>query len=312
MGQLFTLQGKDHVPLQEIGPGDIGAVAKLKEVATGDVLATGEPAVAFPPIAFPPPLMSFAVTARNLADEDKLHSSLRRMSDEDPTLDVHRDDQTGDLHRGRASPRCTWRSSPSASSAASAWRWTWPRRTCPTGRPSPARPRPRASTRSRAAAGASTATAGSRWSRCRAAAASSSSTRSSAEPSRGTFIPAVEKGVVEAMQAGELAGHPVVDVRVTLYDGKHHAVDSSEMAFKIAGSLGMKAAIAKAGPVLLEPVMRVEVTVPSEHVGDVMGDLNSRRGHPLGMETRGQATRSMPRRGADGRDARATRPTCAP
>ena len=94
------------------------------------------------------------------------------------------------------------------------------------------------------------------WSRCRAAAGSSSWTRSSAASSRGQFIPAVEKGVVEAMQHGGVAGYPVVDVRVTLYDGKHHAVDSSEMAFKIAGSLGFKDAIAKAGPVLLEPVMR--------------------------------------------------------
>src|SRR5262249_56228240 len=91
------------------------------------------------------------------------------------------------------------------------------------------------------------------------------------------FIPAVEKGVVEAMSQGEVAGYPVVDVQVTLYDGKYHTVDSSEMAFKIAGSLGMKAALAKARPVLLEPIMRVEVTVPEEHVGDVMGDLNSRR-----------------------------------
>jgi elongation factor G len=101
------------------------------------------------------------------------------------------------------------------------------------------------------------------------------------------FIPAVEKGVVEAMTSGEIAGYPVVDVQVTLYDGKYHTVDSSEMAFKIAGSLGMKAALAKARPVLLEPIMRVEVTVPEESVGDVMGDLNSRRGRPLGMEARG-------------------------
>ena len=101
------------------------------------------------------------------------------------------------------------------------------------------------------------------------------------------FIPAVEKGVVEALRKGDLGGYPVVDIRVTLYDGKHHAVDSSEMAFKIAGSLGVKAALAAAGPVLLEPVMVVEVTVPGEHVGDVMGDLNARRGHPLGMEARG-------------------------
>ena len=286
LGQLFTLQGKEHVPLQEIGPGDIGAVAKLKEVATGDVLVTGEPAVAFPPIAFPPPLMSFAVTARNLADEDKLHSSLRRMSDEDPTLDVHRDDQTGDyivgglsqMHVEVIAERIERRFGVAMDLAP------------------PHVPYRETITRSAEAEGKHKKQSGGRgqygdcWIKV--------------EPlPRGggfefvdkivggaiprPFIPAVEKGVVEAMQSGELAGHPVVDVRVTLYDGKHHAVDSSEMAFKIAGSLGMKAAVAKAGPVLLEPVMRVEVTVPSEHVGDVMGDLNSRRGQPLGMETRG-------------------------
>jgi elongation factor G len=101
------------------------------------------------------------------------------------------------------------------------------------------------------------------------------------------FIPAVEKGVVEAMRAGELAGAPLGDLRVTLYDGKHHPVDSSEMAFKIAGGLALRAAVAAAGPVLLEPVMLVEITVPADHVGDVMGDLSGRRGHPLGMEARG-------------------------
>ena len=125
------------------------------------------------------------------------------------------------------------------------------------------------------------------------------------------FIPAVEKGVVEALREGGLAGYPVVNLRVTLYDGKHHPVDSSEMAFKIAGSLGVRAAIEKAGPVLLEPIMRVEVTVPSDHVGDVMGDLNSRRGHPRGHGDARAATRSSRPRCRWPRCS-ATRPTCAP
>jgi elongation factor G len=285
VGQLFTLQGKDHVPLQEIGPGDIGAVAKLKDVATGDVLTTGA-AVAFPPIAFPPPLMSFAVTARSQADEDKLHASLRRMTDEDPTLDVHRDEQTGDfivgglsqMHVEVIAERIERRFGVAMDLAP------------------PHVPYRETITGSAEAEGKHKKQSGGRgqygdaWVRV--------------EPlPRGDgfefvdkvvggaiprpFIPAVEKGVVEALRQGELAGYPVVDLRVTLYDGKHHAVDSSEMAFKIAGSLAVRAAIAKAQPVLLEPIMRVEVTVPSEHVGDVMGDLNSRRGHPLGMETRG-------------------------
>ncbi|HEX2503847.1 MAG TPA: elongation factor G, partial [Miltoncostaeaceae bacterium] len=280
VGQLFTLQGKDHVALQEIGPGDIGAVAKLKEVATGDVLTTGRP-VAFPAVQFPPPLMSFAVTARTQADEDKLHASLRRMTDEDPTLDVHRDEQTGDflvgglsqMHVEVVAERIERRFGVAMDLAP------------------PHVPYRETITGSAEAEGKHKKQSGGRgqygdcWIRV--------------EPlGRGEgfefvdkivggaiprpFIPAVEKGVVEALREGGLAGYPVVDLRVTLYDGKHHAVDSSEMAFKIAGSLGVRAAIEKAGPVLLEPIMRVEVTVPSDHVGDVMGDLNSRRGQPLG------------------------------
>jgi elongation factor G len=285
VGQLFTLQGKDHVPLQEIGPGDIGAVAKLKDVATGDVLTTGAP-VAFPPVAFPPPLMSFAVTARTQADEDKMHSALRRMTDEDPTLDVHRDEQTGDflvgglsqMHVEVIAERIERRFGVGMDLAP------------------PHVPYRETITGTAEAEGKHKKQSGGRgqygdcWVRV--------------EPlPRGDgfefadkivggaiprpFIPAVEKGVVEALREGALAGYPVVDLRVTLYDGKHHPVDSSEMAFKIAGSLGVRAAIEKAGPVLLEPIMRVEVSVPSDHVGDVMGDLNSRRGHPEGMEARG-------------------------
>jgi elongation factor G len=286
LGRLFTLQGKEHVPLTEIGPGDIGAVAKLKEVRTGDVLTTGPVAVAFAPVALPPPVMSFAVSARTQGDDDKLNSALRRMRDEDPTIDVHHDEQTGDLilaglsqmHVEVVAERIERRFGVAMELAP------------------PHVPYRETITRPAEAEGKHKKQSGGRgqyadcWLRV--------------EPlPRGAgfefvdkivggaipraFIPAVEKGVVEAMARGELAGYPVVDVRVTLYDGKHHPVDSSEMAFKIAGALGLRAAVAAAGPVLLEPVMRVEVTVPADNVGDVMGDLSSRRGHPLGMEARG-------------------------
>ncbi len=286
VGQLFTLQGKEHVPMTEIGPGDIGAVAKLKDVATGDALTTDGPPVAFAPIALPPPLMSFSVTAHTQGEDDKLNASLRRMHDEDPTIDVHHDEQTGDLilaglsqmHVEVIADRIERRFGVAMDLAP------------------PHVPYRETITASAEAEGKHKKQSGGRgqyadcWLRI--------------EPlPRGSgfefvdkvvggsvpraFIPAVEKGVVEAMRQGELAGYPVVDVRVTLYDGKHHPVDSSEMAFKIAGSLGFRAAVAAARPVLLEPVMRVEVTVPAENVGDVMGDLNGRRGHPLGMEARG-------------------------
>ncbi len=286
VGQLFTLQGKEHVALTEIGPGDIGAVAKLKEVVTGDVLTTGGAGVGFAPIDLPPPLMSFAVTARNAADEDKLNQCLRRMSDEDPTLDVHHDEQTGDhivaglsqMHVEVIADRIERRFGVAMDLAP------------------PHVPYRETITKGAKAEGKHKKQSGGRgqYADCWL----------EVEPlERGagfefvdkivggsiprSFIPAVEKGVIEAMGKGDLAGYPVVDVRVTLYDGKFHPVDSSEMAFKIAGGLGMKAALEKAGQVLLEPVMHVEITVPSEHVGDVMGDLSSRRGHPLGMEARG-------------------------
>jgi elongation factor G len=288
VGQLFTLQGKDHVPLTEIGPGDIGAVAKLKDVTTGDVLTTGDAGIVFPPASYPAAVMSFAVEAKTQGDEDKVVQSLRRLQEEDPTLDLHRDDQTGDLIVGGLSqmhvevviermrrrfgvevelkpPRVPYRETVTASAEAEG--------------------KHKKQTGGRGQYGDC-------WLRI--------------EPlGRGEgfefvdkivggaiprpFIPAVEKGVVEAMQQGILAGYPVVDVRVTLYDGKYHSVDSSEMAFKIAGSLGMKAALEKAKPTLLEPIMQVEVTVPEELVGDVMGDLNSRRGRPQGMEAKGSS-----------------------
>jgi elongation factor G len=286
VGQLFTLQGKEHVALGEIGPGDIGAVAKLKEIATGDVLVTGPTELSFDPIAFPPALMSFAVTARDAADEDRLHTALRRMRDEDPTLDVHHDDQTGDLIVGGLSQMHV-----EVIAERIERRFGVAMDLAP-----PHVPYRETITRAAEAEGKHKKQSGGRgqyadcWLRV--------------EPlPRGTgfefvdkvvggsvpraFIPAVEKGVVEAMRSGELAGAPIVDVRVTLYDGKHHPVDSSEMAFKIAGGMALKAAIGAAGPVLLEPVMIAEVTVPADHVGDVMGDLSGRRGHPLGMEARG-------------------------
>ena len=241
-----------------------------------------------------------------------MQASLRRMSDEDPTLDVHRDEQTNEFVIGGlgAAPRrgdrrahqAQVRRRGGAGGAEGALQGDDQRH----------RPRPRASTRSRPAATASTATAGSRSSRCRAATASSSWTRSSAAPSRGQFIPAVEKGVVEALREGGARRLPhgrrqgdalrrQVPRRRLVGDG----VQDRRVARL------QEAAFEKAGPVLLEPIMRVEVTVPADHVGDVMGDLNSRRGHVLGARDAGQATRSSRPRCRWPRCS-ATRPTCAP
>jgi elongation factor G len=285
VGHLFTLQGKEHVPVSELGPGDIGAVAKLKDVTTGDVLSTGGPDVAIAPVRFPEAVMSFAVAPKSQGDEDKVVASLRRLSEEDPSLDVHREDN-GDLIVGGLSqmhvevvvdrmrrrfgvevdlkpPRVPYRETITASAEAEG---KHKKQTGGRGQYGDAWVRVEPQPRGEGFVFQDKIVGG-------------------AIPR--PFIPAVEKGVVEALSAGPIAGYPVVDVKVTLYDGKYHTVDSSEMAFKIAGSLGMKAAMEKARPILLEPVMSVEVTVPEEQVGDVMGDLNSRRGRPLGMEAKG-------------------------
>jgi len=285
IGQLFTLQGKDHVSLEELGPGDIGAVAKLKDVVTGDVLTTGAQALAFPPTAYPPAVMSVAVVPKTKGDEDKVMTSLRRLREEDPTLDIHRDEETGDLivaglsqmHVETVVDRMKRRFGVEVELTP------------------PHVPYHETITVAAEAEGKHKKQSGGRgqygdcWLRVEPRARGEGfefvvKVVGGAIPR--PFIPAVEKGVHEALRAGHF-GYPVVDLRVTVYDGKYHPVDSSEMAFKIAGSLGMKAALEKARPVLLEPVMQVEVAIPEELVGDVMGDLNSRRGRPQGMETRG-------------------------
>lgn len=286
IGQLFTLQGKEHQPITAIGPGDIGAVAKLKGLHTGEVIVNGGPDMHMDGTEFPPAVMSFAVTAVHQADEDKMYASLRRLCDEDPTLDVHRDDETAELIVGGLSQLhvevVTERLERRFGVAVELHPPRVPYRETITG--------------TAAAEGKHKKQTGGRgqfadcWLRVEPL------------PSGGGFefvdqvvggaiprayIPAVERGVREAMQKGALGGYPVVDVRVTVYDGKHHPVDSNEMAFKTAGALGMRAAMEKAHPVLLEPIMAVTVTVPQECVGDVMGDLSGRRGHPAGMEAVG-------------------------
>jgi elongation factor G len=288
VGQLFTLQGREHQSLTEIGPGDIGAVAKLKEMGTGDVLVGSGPPVTLDRPALPPVVMSFAVTAADGGDEDKLYQSLRRLQDEDPTLDVHRDEQTGDLIVGGLSQLHVEVVGERLQRRFGVGMELHP----------PHVPYRETITAQASAEGKHKKQTGGRgqfadcWLRVEPAPRGEGFSFHDAVVGGAiprSYIPAVEKGVVEAMRRGELGGYPVVDVRVTVHDGKHHPVDSSEMAFKIAGGLGMRAAMAKARPVLLEPIMTVAVTVPKECVGDVMGDLSGRRGHPLGMEAVGDA-----------------------
>jgi elongation factor G len=289
IGQLLVPQGKETDHTDEFGPGDIGAVAKLKETHAGDVLADRDAEI---PLALPPmprPVMAFAVEAKAKGDEDKMGQALRRLREEDPTIDFHRDDQTGEqilagitqVHVEVIVGRIKERFGAEVELH-----------------------QPHVPYREAIKAGAK---AHARYKKQTGGRGQFADCHIEIEPLPlgegfefvnaikggvipGGFIPAVQKGVQEAMSAGTIAGFPVQDVKVTLFDGQHHSVDSSEMAFKIAGSMAFKDAMENAGAVLMEPIMTVTVAVPEENVGDVIGDLNSRRGRPLGMEPKGTVT----------------------
>jgi elongation factor G len=288
MGQLLVPQGKDMGHAESFGPGDIGAVAKLKETRAGDWLAARDQPIVMPSIKLPAPVMAFAIEPAHKGDEDKVFTSLHRLQEEDPTIDLHRDPDTGEqivaglsqLHVEVIVDRLKSRFGVEVALH-------------------PPRVPYMETIRGKAKAhGRHKKQTGGRgqFGDCHI----------EIEPLEGeefefidaikggviphSFIPAVEKGVREAMAVGAIAGYPTKGVRVRLFDGSYHNVDSSEMAFKIAGSIAMKEALAAAQPVLLEPIMLVAVSVPDDHVGDVMGDLSSRRGRPLGTEAQAGMT----------------------
>ncbi|MGH3081086.1 MAG: elongation factor G [Gaiellaceae bacterium] len=283
IGQLLTLQGKEHEQAEEFAAGDIGAVAKLKDVLTGDLLLDAEKDVEPPKIEFPEPVMSFAIEPKAKGDEEKLGTALRRLSEEDPTLVMRRDQQTGEqllsglsqMHVEVAIERVKRRFGVDVDLH---------------------QPKvPYLETIRREARGHG------RYKKQTGGRGQFGDCQIVLEPIEGHtgyefvdkivggvipqgFRPAVDKGIQEAMLHGELAGAPVQGIRVRLVDGSYHTVDSSEMAFKIAGSMAFKQAYEQADPVLLEPIMEVDVTVPDDAVGSVNGDLNSRRGRLHGME----------------------------
>jgi elongation factor G len=289
IGQLATLRGKETSTVDELGAGDIGAVAKLRDTQAGDVLAGKDTAVSFPPPELPAPVMAFAFEPKSKGDEEKAASALRRLEEEDPTLDVHRDPDTGEqiiagltqVHVEVIVDRMKRRYGAEIELHPPRVPYLETIR-----KPAKAHGRYKKQTGGRGQFGdchieIEPVEAGTGFEFVNAI-------KGGVIP--GGFIPAVEKGIAEAMQQGILAGYPVKDLRVRLYDGQHHSVDSSEMAFKIAGSLAFKQAAAEADPYLLEPIVRVTITVPEENVGDVVGDLNSRRGRPLGVEPKGAMT----------------------
>ena len=289
VGQLLVLQGKEIEHATEFGPGDIGALPRLKQTKAGDVLSTSSRVLKFPKVDLPAPVMAFAIEPKAKGDEEKAFTALRRFTEEDPTLDVHRDPQTGEqilaglsqMHVEVIVDRMKRRFGAEVSLKPPRVPY---KETITTA--SKAQGRYKKQTGGRGQFGdcfieIEPLEDGEEFEFVNAI-------KGGVIPT--SYIPAVEKGIIEAMEHGDVAGYPVKGVRIRLYDGSHHAVDSSEMAFKIAGSMAFKNAMSEASPVLLEPIMTVTAVVPDDSVGDVIGDISGRRGKPLGMEPKGSST----------------------
>ncbi|MDI6857815.1 MAG: elongation factor G [Dehalococcoidia bacterium] len=282
IAQLFTVRGKNQEPTPQLTAGDIGALSKLGETSTNDTLCNRELPLILPPIGFPPPAFSAAVYPRTKADLDKMGSALARIVEEDPTLHVHRDQSTGETvlsglgepHLDVAvekvqrkfgvgleltTPKVPYRETITTTSSSE---YTHKKQTGGHGQYARVAIRLEPLPRGSGFEFADAIVGG-------------------VVPK--TYIPAVEKGVTEAMNEGVLAHYPLVDTKVTLYDGKDHPVDSSEMAFKIAGAMALKQGALQARPILIEPIMNLRVVVPEANTGDVMGDLNSKRAKVLGI-----------------------------
>jgi len=285
-GNVFFLEGKNQKPVDSLVPGDIAAVAKLKETSTGDTVCNEKAPIIFEKVIPPPPIMSFAVAPKSRGDEDKIVSSINRIIEEDPTLTFRREEQTKEMilsGMGQVHIEV---------SVEKMKRKFGVELTLKT----PKVPYKETIKGKTNVQGKYKKQSGGRgqfgdcW--------------LDIEPlPRGggfefvdkivggvipqQYRPAVDKGIIEAMSEGVLAGYPVVDVKVSLVDGSYHTVDSSEMAFKIAGSLGFKKGVLACQPVLLEPIVNIDIEIPDEYMGDVIGDLNGRRGRVLGMESKG-------------------------
>jgi len=292
VGQLYVLRGKQQIPVPEVVAGDLGAVAKLSETQTNNTLCTKEHPLRLRPIEFPKPAIAMTVEPKSKQDEDKLGQALARLAEEDPTLHVEHDPESkktvlsglGESHLEIVADRLRrkFHVEVQLGQPHVPYRETIRRKATAEGRYVK-------QTGGRGQYGVCTIEieplprgAGYEF---------VDKIFGGAIPQQ--FRPSVDKGVRKAMEEGVLAGYPVVDVRVTLLDGKTHPVDSSDIAFQIAGSLAFKKAAEQAGMVLLEPIMNVSVTVPDDLVGDVMGDLNSKRGRIQGMESNGDGTTTV-------------------
>ncbi len=287
LGGIAHLVGKERVPVDEAVAGDVIAVAKLKDTNTFDTLCKPERPMVFEPVELPEPTSAFAIGAKARGEEEKVFDAIKRIVDEDPSLKLERSEATGEdilaglaqMHVELALERINKRYGVEVEARA------------------PKVPFMETIMSSAQAQGRYKKQTGGRGQFGDARIEVSPLPRGEgfefdnaivggAIPRQ--FIPAVEKGIVEAMRQGTISGYPVVDVKVRLYDGAFHSVDSSEMAFKVAGSMAFKSAVEQARPVLLEPYVKVEVLAPTEMVGDIMGDLSGRRGRPMGIEQRGE------------------------
>jgi elongation factor G len=285
-GHIFYLEGKSQKQAETLVPGDIAGVAKLKETVTGDTLANEKVPIIFEKVPVPPPIMSFAVEPKSRGDEDKIASSINRLMEEDPTIVFSRNTQTremilsgmGQVHievniekmkrkfgvevnlntpkvpyletiKGKTNVQGRYKKQ---SGGRGQFGDCW----------IDIEPLPRGG-------------------------GFEFVDKIVGGVIPGQYRPAVEKGIVEAAAKGVIAGYPVVDFRISLVDGTYHTVDSSEMAFKIAGSMAFQKGVLACQPVLLEPIVNISIEVPDEYMGDVIGDLNSRRGRVMGMDTSG-------------------------
>jgi len=287
-GQMFLMEGKGQQSLDKALPGDVIAIAKLKDTATGDTLCAENDPIIFTPVEPLPPVLSYAVEAKVKGSEDKVFTSLARLLEEDPTLRLKRDQATsenilsgtGQIHLEATCEKLKRKFGVEVN--------LQPMKV------------PYQETIKRSAK--SIIYRHKKQSGGRGQFAEVHFDIAPLERGAGfefeealvgmnvprNFVPAVEKGLTEAIRSGVLAGYPVVDLKIRFFDGKSHDVDSSEMAFKIAASMCFKKAVQEASATLLEPVMKLEITVPEENMGDVMGDLNGRRGRVLGMDSQGK------------------------
>jgi len=283
VGQIYFLRGKNQEATPEVGAGDIGAVAKLAETTTGDTLCDRAKPIVYPAIEYPEPVYSLAIKAKTKADEDKLGPALQKLAEEDPTFRTRREQETGqtlveglgDTHLDIVVDRLKRKFGVDVETEL------------------PKIPYRETITQHAEAQGRHKKQTGGRgqfgdaWIKLDPLPRGAGyefvdEIVGGAIPRQ--WIPSVDKGIQEAMSRGILAGYPVVDVKATVYDGSYHSVDSSDMAFQLAGILAFQNAAVKAAPVILEPVLNVEVIVPEEFMGDVIGDLNAKRGRILGVE----------------------------